>query len=82
MEKKLQVAVPTVVQVKVPLPVGGFVCAAQPGPFHCQNPAPAWLFLAPLWPLLFPICIRVGDRALNAWGFVTAILAVARPLQH
>lgn len=66
MEKKLQVAVPTVLQVKVPLPVGGFVCAVQPGPFHCQNPAPARLFPAPVWPLLFPVCIRVRDTDLNA----------------
>lgn len=82
MEKKLQVAVPMLLQVKMLLPVAGFVCAIQPGLFHCQNPAPAWLCPAPVWPLLFPVCIRVGDTALNAWGFVTAIPAVARPLQH
>lgn len=34
MEKKLQVVVPMLLQVKVPLPVAGFVCAVQPGPFH------------------------------------------------
>lgn len=35
MEKKLQVAVPMLLQVKVSLPSAGFVCAVQPGPFHC-----------------------------------------------